>query len=159
LTRSSIGKRSDIRLFLAASLRLASASFSIARHAFCGSVSHLEPCAGAAHRRTGDWRLWPSGGFIIAAFLLAALNRMLEEPDSPRGSVLAVIGCIPMIPGSLAAKGLMNLFELMRTTPGKGLLSTTAALENLMLVAFTLVGIGTALAIPTLVFPVKRSDE
>ena len=84
---------------------------------------------------------------------------MLEEPDSPRGSVLAVIGCIPMIPGSLAAKGLMNLFELMRTTPGEGLLSTTAAVENLMLVVFTLVGVGTALAIPTLVFPVKRSDE
>jgi uncharacterized membrane protein YjjB (DUF3815 family) len=112
--------------------------------------------------RTGGQEI---GGFglpaasFIAAFLLAALNRMLEEPDSPRGSVLAVVGCIPMIPGSLAAKGLMNLFELLRTTPGEGLLSTTAALENLMLVAFTLVGIGTALAIPTLVFPVKRSDD
>jgi uncharacterized membrane protein YjjB (DUF3815 family) len=112
--------------------------------------------------RTGGQEI---GGFdlpaasFIAAFLLAVLNRMLEEPDSPRGSVLAVVGCIPMIPGSLAAKGLMNLFELLRTTPGEGLLSTTAAVENLMLVAFTLVGIGTALAIPTLVFPVKRSDD
>ena len=84
---------------------------------------------------------------------------MLEQPDSPRGSVLAVVGCIPMIPGSLAAKGLMNLFELLRATPSEGLLSTTAASENLILVAFTLVGIGTALAIPTLVFPARRSEE
>ena len=68
-------------------------------------------------------------------------------------------GCIPMIPGSLAAKGLMNLFEPLRATPGEGFLSTTAAVENLMLVAFTLVGIGTALAIPTLVFPVRQSDD
>ena len=100
----------------------------------------------------------PAASFI-AAFVLAALNRMLEQPDSPRGSVLAVVGCIPMIPGSLAAKGLMNLFELLRATPSEGLLSTTAASENLILVAFTLVGIGTALAIPTLVFPARRSEE
>ena len=100
----------------------------------------------------------PEASFI-AAFLIAVLNRMLEQPDSPRGSVLAVVGCIPMIPGSLAAKGLMNLFELLRATPSEGLLSTTAASENLILVAFTLVGIGTALAIPTLVFPARRSEE
>ena len=49
----------------------------------------------------------PAASFI-AALILAVLNRILEQPDSPRGSVLAVIGCIPMIPGSLAAKGLMH---------------------------------------------------
>jgi uncharacterized membrane protein YjjB (DUF3815 family) len=100
----------------------------------------------------------PAASFL-AALLLAVLNRILEPPDSPRGAVLAVVGCIPMIPGSLAAKGLINLFELLRATPGEGLRPTTAAVENLMLVAFTLVGIGTALAIPPLVFPVRRSDD
>jgi hypothetical protein len=64
-----------------------------------------------------------------------------------------------MIPGSLAAKGLMNLFELLRATPGEGLQPAAAAVENLILVAFTLVGIGTALAIPPLVFPVRRSSD
>jgi hypothetical protein len=44
-------------------------------------------------------------------------------------------------------------------TPGEGLFSTTAAVGNLMLMAFTLVGIGTALAIPTLVFPARRSED
>ena len=61
----------------------------------------------------------PAASFI-AAFVLALLNRILEPPDSPRGSVLAVVGCIPMIPGSLAAKGLMNLFELLKASPGEG---------------------------------------
>ena len=84
----------------------------------------------------------PAASFI-AAFVLALLNRILEPPDSPRGSVLAVVGC----------KGLMNLFELLKASPGEGLLAATAALENLMLVVFTLVGVGTALAIPPLLFP------
>ncbi len=100
----------------------------------------------------------PAASFM-AAFFLAALHRILEQPDSPRSSVLAVVGCIPMIPGSLAAKGLMNLFELLKATPGEGLLSTTAAMENLMLVAFTLLGIGTALAIPRLLFPIRLNES
>ncbi|MGA7392260.1 MAG: hypothetical protein WBV90_04440 [Terrimicrobiaceae bacterium] len=101
----------------------------------------------------------PRASALRANFALAVLNRVLEPPDSPRGSVLAVVGCIPMIPGSLAAKELMNLFELLRTTPGEELRPATAAVENLILVAFTVVGIGTALAIPPLVFPVRRSEE
>jgi uncharacterized membrane protein YjjP (DUF1212 family) len=52
----------------------------------------------------------PAASFI-AALVLSALNRILEQPDSPRGSVLAVIGCIPMIPGSLAAKGFDGPFR------------------------------------------------
>lgn len=123
----------------------------------CFASGALALAARTGGQDIGGWGL-PAASFV-AAFLLAVLNRALEPPDSPRGSVLAVVGCIPMIPGSLAAKGLMNLFELLRATPGEGLLSATAAVENLMLVAFTLVGIGTALAIPPLVFPAGRSEE
>ena len=69
-------------------------------------------------QETGGLSL-PAASFI-AAFVLALLNRILEPPDSPRGSVLAVVGCIPMIPGSLAAKGLMNLFELLKGESWRG---------------------------------------
>jgi uncharacterized membrane protein YjjB (DUF3815 family) len=123
----------------------------------CFGSGALALAARTAGQDIGGWGL-PTAS-LIAAFLLAVLNRLLEPPDSPRGSVLAVVGCIPMIPGSLAAKGLMNLFELLRATPGEGLQPAAAAVENLILVAFTLVGIGTALAIPPLVFPIKRSEE
>ena len=99
----------------------------------------------------------PAASFV-AAFSLAVLNRILEQPDSPRGSVLAVVGCIPMIPGSLAAKGLMNIFELLKASPGEGLLKAAAGEENLFLMVFTLVGIGTALAIPAVVFPPVRRE-
>jgi hypothetical protein len=88
-----------------------------------------------------------------------AVNRILEEPDSPRGSVLAVVGCIPMVPGSLAANGLIRLFGLLKAAPTDEVSSATAALESIVLVALTLVGIGTALAIPPLVFPAKRRDD
>lgn len=138
-------------------------SFLIARRAFCGSLSEREPLPLRCVREgqeIGGLRL--SAASFIAAFVLALLNRILEPPDSPRGSVLAVVGCIPMIPGSLAAKGLMNLFELLKASPGEGLLAATAAVENLMLVVFTLVGVGTALAIPPLLFPVvpkQNNDE
>lgn len=100
----------------------------------------------------------PTASFV-AAFFLSLVNRILEEPDSPRGSVLAVVGCIPMVPGSLAANGLIRLFGLLKTAPTDEVSSATAALESIVLVAFTLVGIGTALAIPPLVFPAKRRDD
>jgi hypothetical protein len=67
-----------------------------------------------------------------------------------------------MSPGSLAANDLMNLFDLLKASPSEGLLAATAAVENLMLVVFTLVGVGTALAIPPLLFPVvpkQNNDE
>src|SRR4029450_3613000 len=51
----------------------------------------------------------PAASFI-AAFVLALLTRILEPPDSPRGSVLAVVGCIPVTPGRLAANGFLRRF-------------------------------------------------
>ena len=78
--------------------------------------------------------------------------------QSVRGSVIAVVGCIPMVPGSLAAKGLRNLFLLFHASPGEGVLPLTTALENLVIVGSTFAAIGTALAIPTLLFPVNQHD-
>ena len=62
----------------------------------------------------------------------------------------------PACPGEIQG---ICLFELLRATPGEGLLSAAAAVENLMLVVFTLAGIGATLAIPFLVFPVRRRDD
>ena len=96
---------------------------------------------------------------FFAAFFLAIVDRTWLRVQSIRGSVIAVVGCIPMIPGSLAAKGLRNLFLLFNATPGEGILPLTTALESLVIVASTFAAIGTALAIPTLVFPVKQHEE
>ena len=94
---------------------------------------------------------------FLAALALATLDRTWQKSQTPQGSILAVVGCIPMIPGSMAAKGLMGLFDLIwakADNAASTLLVGTA--ENLIIVTFTLIGIGIGLIIPTLVYPQKQ---
>lgn len=96
---------------------------------------------------------------FIAALFLSVVDRTWLRVQSLRGSVMAVVGCIPMVPGSLAARALKNLFLLFHAAPDKGMLPLTIALENLVIMASTFAAIGTALALPTLLFPVKQHGE
>ena len=57
-----------------------------------------------------------------------------------------------MIPGSLAAKALMGLFAMIHARPEE-VVPLVATLQTLVIVSFTLVGIGIGLIIPTLVYP------
>jgi uncharacterized membrane protein YjjB (DUF3815 family) len=95
---------------------------------------------------------------FAAALALATMDRTWQRTQSPQGSVLAVVGCIAMIPGGLAAKGLLGLFELIHATPESSVIPFVATLENMLIVTFTLVAIGIGLIIPTLVYP-SRSEE
>ena len=95
---------------------------------------------------------------FIAALSIAILDKMWEDFPSPRGSVLAVVGTIPMVPGSLAAKVFISVFAFLRTGQGPGVGDSTAAIletvatwDNLMMLIFTLAAIGTGLALPSLV--------
>ncbi|MGH8048143.1 MAG: threonine/serine exporter family protein [Chthoniobacterales bacterium] len=112
--------------------------------------------------RTAGLDAWglnlPMSSFF-AALLLAVADRSWQEAQSLRSSVVAVVGCIPMVPGSLVAVGLKNLFMLLKATPGEGVLPATAAVESFVIVTCTLAAIGTALAIPSLAFPAKRRLE
>ena len=92
---------------------------------------------------------------FIAALALATVDRTWHQSQTPLGSVLAVVGCIAMVPGSLAAKGLMGLFALVHAKPEDTLL-LTSTMENIIIVTFTLVAIGIGLIIPTLVYPQKQ---
>ncbi|HEY5891690.1 MAG TPA: threonine/serine exporter family protein [Chthoniobacterales bacterium] len=96
---------------------------------------------------------------FLAALFLSVVDRTWLRVQSVRGSVIAVVGCIPMVPGSLAARGLKNLFLLFHAAPEGGMLPLTIALESLVIVASTVAAIGTALALPTLLFPVKQHNE
>lgn len=93
---------------------------------------------------------------FIAAFALATIDRTWHQSQSLQGSVIAVVGCISMIPGSLAAKGLMGLFALIHAKPEETLLLAMTA-QNMIIVTFTLVAIGVGLIIPTLVYPQKQT--
>jgi len=96
---------------------------------------------------------------FFAALLLAMVDKVWHEFASARGSVLAVVGAIPMVPGSLAAKVLMSVFAFLRSAQSQGTEATIATWNNLMMLIFTLAAIGTALALPSLIPAAKIADE
>lgn len=100
---------------------------------------------------------------FFAALFVALVDRISRAYPSPRGSVLAVVGSIPMVPGGVAAKVLIGLFALLRSKPSDSLEAVTATWENMLTLMFTLAAIGTALALPSLFQPAKQrqreSDE
>jgi uncharacterized membrane protein YjjB (DUF3815 family) len=73
--------------------------------------------------------------------------------------VLSVTGCIPMVPGSFAAKAILGLFALagQSATDAGGTLIT--AVQYTLRVIFTIGAIGTGLAIPTLLMRVRLAKR
>jgi uncharacterized membrane protein YjjB (DUF3815 family) len=101
----------------------------------------------------------PEASFI-AALVVAIVDRAWwQHGHAFQGSVLAVVGCIPLVPGSLAARGVEELFAITRESASKELTSASTILEILALAAITLASIGTALAIPMLISPPKRKKS
>ena len=92
---------------------------------------------------------------FFAALVVATAERLLEQFQASHGSILSLVGCIPMVPGSIAANGLLNLFALLRAHPNEEVLAAANGMKNLLEVTFTLAAIGTALAIPRLIYPRK----
>ena len=99
----------------------------------------------------------PESAFF-AALAVATAERVLQPFQETRGSIIALVGCIPMVPGSLAAKGLTNLFTLLQARPGEEIAAATNGMRNLLEVTLTLAAIGTALAIPQRIYPEKEAS-
>jgi uncharacterized membrane protein YjjB (DUF3815 family) len=75
-------------------------------------------------------------------------------------NALDVVGCIPMVPGSFAAKAILGLFALTATDPAHAAHATetlTTALQFTLRVMFIIGAIGTGLAIPSLLLRVRMS--
>jgi len=96
---------------------------------------------------------------FFSALVVATAERVLQQFQSSHGSILSLVGSIPMVPGSIAAKGLMNLYALLRAHPSEEILAATNGMKNLLEVTFTLAAIGTALAIPRLIYPKKDATS
>jgi uncharacterized membrane protein YjjB (DUF3815 family) len=99
----------------------------------------------------------PEASFF-AALVVAAAERVLQPFQQTRGSIIATVACIPMVPGSMAAKGLTNLFTLLQARPPEEIAAATNGMRNLLEVTLTLAAIGTALAIPQLIYPEKEAS-
>jgi uncharacterized membrane protein YjjP (DUF1212 family) len=84
---------------------------------------------------------------FVAAVALGALLRLLRLIHPGAGLVLAVAGCIPMIPGGSAAQAIMGLFTLAAQPPADpgGLLLATV--ENGLRALVTIGAIGAGLTL------------
>ena len=101
---------------------------------------------------------WALEGASFAAALVAggAVQLLrLARPDISQ-SALAVVGCIPMIPGSFAAKAILGLYALTTGTATDAQAIITAIQYSLRVI-FIIGAIGTGLAIPSLLLRVRVS--
>jgi uncharacterized membrane protein YjjB (DUF3815 family) len=109
--------------------------------------------------RTGCQALgWNLEGACFMAALAAGVAvhlLRLARPDISNNA-LDVVGCIPMVPGSFAAKAILGLYALTIGANNDAETLITAVQYSLR-VSFIIGAIGTGLAIPTLLLRVRVS--
>ena len=93
---------------------------------------------------------------FVAALTVGAAVQVLRARTDISQNALDVVGCIPMVPGSFAAKAILGMFAL--TATGNAMASEETlitAVQFALRVMFTIGAIGTGLAIPTLLLRVR----
>jgi uncharacterized membrane protein YjjB (DUF3815 family) len=87
---------------------------------------------------------------FAAALAVGSAVQILQARIGLSRNALAVTGCIPMVPGSFAAKAILGLFALTAPNPEAAGETLVMAVTYSLRVAFTIGAIGTGLAIPSL---------
>ena len=101
------------------------------------------------------WDLSLVGASFVAALTVGAGVQMLQSRIGISRNALAVVGCIPMIPGAVASKAILGLFAVTAQHPTAANEMLVTAVENALRVTFTIGALGTGLAIPTLLLRVR----
>ncbi len=91
---------------------------------------------------------------FVAALMVGAAVQLLQSRIGVSRNALAVVGCIPMIPGAFAAKAILGLFAVTAPHAVASNEMLVMAVENTLRVTFTIGALGTGLAIPTLLLRV-----
>lgn len=91
---------------------------------------------------------------FVAALTVGAASQLLQPRIGVSRDALSVAGCIPMVPGGLAAKAILGLFAVTAQHPAATDETLVLAVENTLRVVFTVGALGTGLAIPTLLLRV-----
>ena len=95
---------------------------------------------------------------FAAALTVGAAVQVLRARTDISQNALDVVGCIPMVPGSFAAKAILGMFALTSasdTGTSEEALALITAVKFALRVTFTIGAIGTGLAIPTLLLRVR----
>lgn len=99
------------------------------------------------------WNL--EGASFGAALTVGAAVQVLRARTKISQNALDVVGCIPMVPGSFAAKAILSLFALTSVETVNATETLVTAMQYTLRVMFTIGAIGTGLAIPTLLLRVR----
>jgi len=99
------------------------------------------------------WSL--EGASFTAALVVGAAVQLLHWRMGISPTAFDVVGCIPMVPGSFAAKATLGLFAAATKTGSGDTRVLLTALQYTLSVAFITGAIGTGLAIPTLLLRVR----
>jgi uncharacterized membrane protein YjjB (DUF3815 family) len=99
------------------------------------------------------WNLEASS--FAAALTVGAAVQVLRARTEISQNALDVVGCIPMVPGSFAAKAILAMFALTSTSTTDASETLITAVQFTLRVMFTVGAIGTGLAIPTLLLRVR----
>jgi uncharacterized membrane protein YjjB (DUF3815 family) len=92
---------------------------------------------------------------FAAAVTVGAAVQVLRARTNISQNALDVVGCIPMVPGSFAAKAILAMFALTSTTNTDAADTLITAVQFALRMTFTVGAIGTGLAIPTLLLRVR----
>jgi uncharacterized membrane protein YjjB (DUF3815 family) len=90
------------------------------------------------------------GASFIAALIAGIATHLRWVQTDISGDVLALAGCIPMVPGSVASKALLALFQITQGRVVNNSQTLSEAAYYTLLVMFTIGAIGTGLVIPML---------
>ncbi len=100
------------------------------------------------------WSL--AGASFAAALMVGVAVQLFGNYTNISQDVLDAVGCIPMIPGSLAAKAIIGLFAVNTNVVADKSETLIVAAQYALGVIFTIGAIGTGLAIPGLILRAKR---
>jgi len=99
------------------------------------------------------WSL--EAGSFAAALGVGFAVRICQKRIDISPEVLNVTGCIPMVPGSFAAKAILGMFALTQQSSVDASGTLITAVQYTLRVGFIIGAVGTGLAIPTLATRVR----
>lgn len=107
--------------------------------------------------RTGCMEFgWTLVGASFTAALVVGIGvQLMGLRTEVSQDIFGVAGCIPMVPGSIAAKAIMGLFAFTTANVVRDSQPLVTALQYALRVMFTVGAIGTGLAIPTFLTRVR----
>jgi uncharacterized membrane protein YjjB (DUF3815 family) len=94
---------------------------------------------------------------FAAALTVGAAVQVLRARTDISQNALDVVGCIPMVPGSFAAKAILGMFALTSTSTLDASATLITAVQFALRVTFIIGAIGTGLAIPTLLLRIRMT--